>query len=329
MPVLHTRTGGSEVVQREIEFSSGGETVRGDLLLPEGEGPFPVVVMAGGWCYVKELRQPQYAADFVRRGFAALIFDYRRMGASDGEPRQHIEPWDQIEDYKNAITFTENQPEIDPHRIGIWGISYSGGHVLIVGAIDPRVKAVVSNVPVIDGYETMWRMHGTDRFRKLKVLIAEDRAKRSETGEYSYMPMSGVPSDPNDQLVVWPDNDVLAVFNELKATQAPRHEHRNTVASIERLMEYNAAAYAPRLIDVPTMMIVANDDDITMWDQEIAAFKSIPSSKKELVVLPATSHMTLYSNVTALEFAARAAGSWFDRHLKELPTVENQIVKYA
>lgn len=316
------------MIQREIEFPSGGETVRGDLLLPEGDGPFPVVVMAGGWCYVKELRQPQYAQDFLARGFAALIFDYRRMGASDGEPRQHIDPWDQIEDYKNAITFAENQPELDPRRIGVWGISYSGGHALIVGAVDPRVKAVVSNVPVIDGYETMWRMHGTDRFRKLKALVAEDRAKRTKTGEYGYMPMSGVPQHPNDEFSVWPDDDVRTVFNELKATQAPRHEHRNTVASLERLMEYNAAPYAQRLINVPTMMIVAHDDDITMWDQEIAAFQAIPSANKELVVLPATTHMVLYSDVSALDYAAHAAGSWFDRHLKELPTVANQYAKF-
>lgn len=317
------------MAQREVSFLSGGETVRGDLLLPDGEGPFPVVVMAGGWCYVKELRQPQYAADFVRRGFAALIFDYRRMGASAGEPRQHIDPWDQIEDYKNAISFAAEQPELDADRIGIWGISYSGGHVLIVGAIDPRVKAVVSNVPVIDGYQTMWRMHGTDRFRKLKAFVAEERAKRTGTGEYGYMPMSGVPAHPDDQFTVWPDDDVLAVFTELKDTQAPRHEHRNTIASIELLMEYDASAYAPRLLDKPVMMIVADQDDITMWDQEIAVYQAIPSSKKELVVLPATDHMTLYSDVTALDYAARAAGSWFDRHLRELPTVANQISRYS
>jgi cephalosporin-C deacetylase-like acetyl esterase len=316
------------VAQREVEFTSGGETVRGDLLLPEGDGPFPVVVMAGGWCYVKELRQPQYASEFVQRGFAALIFDYRRMGASDGEPRQHIDPWDQIEDFKNAITFAASLPEIDASRIGIWGISYSGGHVLIVGAIDPRVKTVVSNVPVIDGYETMWRMHGTERFRMLKSLIAEERLKRTESGTHSYMPMSGTPSGPNDQLVVWPDDDVRQVFAELQATQAPRHEHRNTIASVERLMEYNSAPYAKRLLNVPTMMIVADHDDITMWDQEIAAFDAIPSSQKELVVLPATSHMTLYSNLTALDYAARAAGSWFTRTLRELPTVANQISRY-
>jgi uncharacterized protein len=316
------------VTQREVEFTSGGEAVRGDLLLPEGEGPFPVVVMAGGWCYVKELRQPQYAQDFVRRGFAALIFDYRRMGASDGQPRQHIEPWDQIEDYKNAITFVASLPEIDAARIGIWGISYSGGHVLIVGATDPRVKSVVSNVPVIDGYETMWRMHGTVRFRMLKALIAEERLKRTESGTHSYMPMSGTPTGPDDELSVWPDDDVRTVFEELQATQAPRHEHRNTIASAERLLEYNAAPYVPRLLNVPTMMIVADGDDITMWDQEIAAFDAIPSSRKELVVLPATSHMTLYSNVTALDYAAAAAGSWFTRTLMELPTVDNQIRRF-
>jgi uncharacterized protein len=316
------------VPQREVEFISAGETVRGDLLLPEGEGPFPIIVMAGGWCYVKELRQPQYAKDFVDRGFAALIFDYRRMGASDGEPRQHIDPWDQIEDYKNAITFASNLPDIDASRIGIWGISYSGGHVLIVGATDPRVKSVVSNVAVIDGYETMWRMHGTERFRMLKSLIAEERVKRTESGTHSYMPMSGTPAGPHDELVVWPDDDVKKVFVELKATQAPRHEHRNTIASTELLMQYNAAPYAKRLLNVPTMMIVADGDDITMWDQEIAAFDSIPSAVKELVVLPAISHMTLYSNVTALDYAARAAGSWFSRTLMELPTLENQIGRF-
>jgi dienelactone hydrolase len=72
---------------REIEFRSDGETVRGDLYLPDGEGPHPVVVMAGGWCYVKELVQPHYAEHFVNAGLAALVIDYRRLGASDGSPR--------------------------------------------------------------------------------------------------------------------------------------------------------------------------------------------------------------------------------------------------
>src|SRR6059036_471516 len=135
------------MVSKEVSFLSGGDTVRGDLYLPPGNGPFPAVVLAGGWCYVKELRQPRYAEAFVAKGIAALVFDYRRLGASDGTPRQRLDPWDQIEDYQNAITFLEERAKVDGDRIGVWGISYSGGHVLILGAVDPRVKAIVSNVP--------------------------------------------------------------------------------------------------------------------------------------------------------------------------------------
>jgi fermentation-respiration switch protein FrsA (DUF1100 family) len=314
---------------QEVEFRSEGTTVRADLLLPDGDGPHPVVVMAGGWCYVKELRQPQYAEEFVRRGFAALIFDYRTIGASDGEPRQHLDPWAQVEDFRNAITYLETRSDIDAERIGAWGISYSGGHVLILGAIDPRVKVIVSNVPVIDGFTTMWRVHGTDRFRKLQHAILEDRRKRFETGDFGYISMSGTPTGPDAELSTWPLDEVKVVFEELQRTQAPRHEHRSTIASTELLMQYDATPYAGRIVNKPVLMIVANDDDITMWDLESKVFESIPSNAKELVVLPSTSHMTLYSNLTALDLAARAAGTWFSRHLAELPTVAGRSAQYS
>ncbi|MFC5753243.1 alpha/beta hydrolase [Actinomadura rugatobispora] len=314
---------------QEVEFQSEGVTVRGDLLLPEGDGPHPVVVMAGGWCYVKELRQPQYAEEFVRRGFAALIFDYRTIGASDGAPRQHLDPWAQIEDYRNAITYLETRSDIDAGRVGVWGISYSGGHVLVLGAVDPRVKVIVSNVPVIDGHRNMWRVHGTDRFRKLQDAILEDRRKRFETGEYGYITMSGTPAGPDADLATWPLDEVKAVFEELKRTQAPRHEHRSTIASVELLMQYNAAPYAERIVHKPTMMIVANEDDITLWDVETRVFDSIPSNAKRLVVLPSTSHMTLYSDLTALDLAAKAAGGWFSEHLAAPPTVPGMIAEFA
>ena len=84
-----------------------------------------------------------------------------------------------------------------------------------------------------------------------------------------------------------------------------------------------------RLLQKPVMMIVANEDDITLWDQETATYESIPSERKKLVVLPDTSHMTLYSNLTALDLAARAAGSWFSEHLIAPPTVASEVAKYS
>lgn len=58
-------------------------------------------------------------------------------------------PVHQISDYSDAITYPQTQSDINPDRIGIWGSSYSGDHVLCVGAIDRRVKAVISQVPLV------------------------------------------------------------------------------------------------------------------------------------------------------------------------------------
>ena len=98
-------------MRRDIEFKSKGEACRGWFYTPDRrKGPFPTVIMAGGWCYVKEIVMPNYADYFVREGFAALIFDYRNFGASEGKIRQHLDPWWQIEDYRNAIAMPKHYP---------------------------------------------------------------------------------------------------------------------------------------------------------------------------------------------------------------------------
>jgi fermentation-respiration switch protein FrsA (DUF1100 family) len=304
-------------VRQDVEFKSGGATLRGHLYTPDtGEGPFPVVVMAGGWCYVKELVQPDYAKAFVDAGLAALVFDYRCFGDSEGEPRQHINPWEQIEDYRNAITFVETLPSIDADRIGIWGISYSGGHVLVVGATDPRVRCIVSNIPVVDGFKTMQLVHGSIGFRALCSLILEDRRKRFANGEHGYVPMSS--KDPSQGIVTWPFPEVTEAFTMLKEREAPNHEHRNTIESIELLLDYNVLPYVRRIINVPTLMTVAERDDITTWDEEVAMYNLIPTTRKKLFIFDETSHMTLYSNKSRLEIAAEQGRDWLVQHL--IPT---------
>ena len=290
-------------MRHDVEFKSCGTTVRAHLYMPEGAGPFPIVVMAGGWCYVKELVQPEYAKVFAGAGIAALVFDYRNFGDSDGQPRQHLDPWAQIEDYYNAISYAETLPNIRKDRIGVWGISYSGGHVLVVGATDPRVRCIVSNIPVVDGYLTMKSVHSALAFRDLQQLILDDRRHRLATGEYGYMPMSS--EDPAHELTTWPFPEVTSAFVKFKNTVAPNHEHRNTIASTEMLMSYDVTPFLGRILNVPTFMSVAEGDDITLWEKEIEVFNKIATPKKQLQVCEDTSHMTLYSNMSRLEFLAQ------------------------
>lgn len=300
--------------QREVEFLSQGIKLRGDLVLPDGPGPFPLLVMGGGWCYVKEIVMPHYAKAIVDKGVAVLMFDYRCMGASEGTPRQHIDPAAQIEDYKSAITFGETLPEIDAHRIGVWGISYAGGHVLVVGATDPRVKCVISNIPVVDGYENMRRVHGSQRFHELTELFLTDRRERTKSGSAGgRMPMSSL--TPFTELSTWPFPSIHTIFHDIKEREAPRHEHWSTIESTELLLSYNVAPFAKRLYDTPTLMIVAEGDEITLWDLEIAVFNSIPSARKQLAVLPKVSHMSLYSKQNDLAIAGGLAADFAAKQL--------------
>jgi len=303
----------------EVEFSSEGTQVRGWLYTPEGPGPFPAVVLAGGWCYVRELVMPYYAESFVDAGLAALVFDYRNLGVSGGEPRQHLDPWAQVRDYRNALTFLERRDEIDSDRLAVWGISYSGGHVLILGATDPRIRCLVSQIPVVDGYENMRRVHGSIGYRKLWQQILDDRALRyDQPGERGYIPHAT--AVPDRDLSTWPFPETFHTFKALQETEAPLYQNRSTLESVDLLLDYDVTPFAKRILDIPVLMIVAEGDDITLWDLEIATFNMIPSTKKRLVTLPHTTHMTLYSDRDKLQTAADHATAWFVEHLLPAPT---------
>src|SRR3954464_3538206 len=166
-------------MRQDIEFDAEGTPLRGWLYVPDGaHGPAPTVVMSHGYSAVKELFLDAFAEVFADAGMCALVYDNRCLGASDGEPRQEIDPWAQVRDYRHAITYARTRPEVDRDRIGVWGSSYSGAHVLVVGAIDRRGKGVVSQVPLISGHRTARRLVRADFVAATREAFDADREAR-------------------------------------------------------------------------------------------------------------------------------------------------------
>lgn len=130
--------------------------------------------MAHGYGAVKEQTLLRLADLFTGAGFAVLVHDHRTFGASDGTPRQDIDPWRQIEDWRRALTYLEARPEVDADRIGLWGSSYAGGHALVLGATDRRLKAVVAQVPTISGFEQSRRRVAPDNLPALEAALNAD-----------------------------------------------------------------------------------------------------------------------------------------------------------
>jgi dienelactone hydrolase len=156
---------------RAVNVWSDGTRLSGDLFFPKGLKPtdkLPAIVLCHGWGGVRSHLNRAYAPQFAAAGFVVLTFDYRGWGDSDsrlvirgpmpkpdekGEVTVHaeairelVDPLDQTEDIENAINFVQGEPGVDPDKIGLWGTSYGGGHVVYVAAHDARVKCIVSQI---------------------------------------------------------------------------------------------------------------------------------------------------------------------------------------
>lgn len=134
---------------RMVTFPSQNAVLRGRLYLPSHKRqPLSIVIMAHGFsATIDGMVADRYAEVFYEAGLAVLLYDHLGFGISGGEPRQQINKWVQARGYCDAIDFVTTLSEIDRSRIAVWGDSSSGGEVIVVGAVDRRVRAVVAQVP--------------------------------------------------------------------------------------------------------------------------------------------------------------------------------------
>ena len=102
---------------RRLALSSGGPG-----------GPAPCVVLGSGLSCVRDQGLDLYSERFAAAGIAALAFDYRFFGDSEGEPRTLLSARMQREDFRAAIAFARTVAGIDRARIAIWGFSYGSAH---------------------------------------------------------------------------------------------------------------------------------------------------------------------------------------------------------
>src|ERR671918_1398715 len=270
-------------MRQDIEFDAEGVTLRGWLYLPDGaSGPVPTVVMAHGFSAVKEMFLDNFAEAFAAGGLGALVFDNRNFGASDGEPRQEIDPWAQVRDYRHAITYAQTRSEVDPDRIGVWGSSYSGGHVLVVAAIDRRVRCVVAQVPLASGYQNIKRLVRQDFLAPNRAAMNADRAARYRGEPPAMVPV--VDPDPMATSAL-PTPDSWEWFDATGKERAPAWKNEVTLRTVEMLMEYEPSAYLERISPTPLLMVVAALDHLTPTDLALEAYQQAREPKR-LVLLP-------------------------------------------
>ena len=297
-----------EVMRSNIDFDANGVRLHGWLYQPAHTGPHPLVVMAHGFSAVKEMGLDDYAGAFCAAGLAVLVYDNRNLGASEGLPRQEIDPIAQRRDYSHAITFARSLPGIDPNRIGVWGTSYTGGLVIIAAALDRRIKCVVSQVPYLHGPATMDLVLPLEGRREFEQMLETERCALAAGQPPT---LTTVCSDDASKPLHSASRLSWAYFNHYVAAGRALWPNAVTLRSLELRLDYDALGAIARVAPTPLLMIVASEDTITPTSIALAAFASA-HEPKQLVLIPGH-HYRPY--LEAFAQASQAARDWFVKHL--------------
>jgi fermentation-respiration switch protein FrsA (DUF1100 family) len=264
--------------------------------------------MAHGYAGVKDHGLERFARAFADAGFVVLVHDHRGFGASGGALRFDIDPWTQIADWRRAISFLESHPAVDPDRIGLWGTSYAGGHAIVLGATDRRLRAVVAQVPTISGYQQSLRRVPPDQVAALEASFIDDE-RRQFRGEPPAT-QAVVSSDPGVR-AAYRSPDAIAFYNQ----PVPDGSWQNTVTvrSTRAARNYEPGTWISRVSPTPLLMIVGLHDAITVADLALAAYERALQPKKLVTI--AGGHFDPYLDRFAE--ASSAARAWFTEHLIE------------
>ncbi len=246
--------------------TSDGLRLAAWLYLPEGTGPFPIVVMSHGFTALRRMGLDGYASVFREAGLACLVYDHRNWGDSEGQPRHETDPWVQLSDLRDAVTFARSRPEVDRDRIAVWGTSYSGGHALMMGATDRRLRAVVAQVPLVDG-DAFFRatLKGGGREAML-ARFADDRDAR----------LRGEPAKTVRSAAEGSTTAAWAAATDVEEVWP----NRMTLRSLEAVATYRPIDWTARIAPTPLLMIVADRDEITPTGPQLEAFAAAGEPKQ-------------------------------------------------
>lgn len=257
----------------DVTFDSWGDRCAAWLYRPDGgRDPVSCVVLAHGWTGIREARLDAYAERFADAGLAALVFDYRHFGASEGEPRQLLDIRRQIADWAAAIAYARTLDGVDPERIALWGTSFSGGHVIETAARDRRIAAAVVQVPFVDGLANLPRL-GARQVLRLTV-----EGVRDQVGALRGRPPHMLKSvGPPGALAVMTSPDAEPGFRRLIP---PGVEWVDEAAARIAL---RVASYRPirnaSAIHCPILFCIADEDAITPPDLALKAATAAPRSE--------------------------------------------------
>jgi hypothetical protein len=297
--------------EKKVEFFTGQGLRLAAIMevpydVPSGTSQLPGVVLCQGPGGAKGGVLTDVSRRLNEAGFAVLYFDYRGFGESEGRPRIII-PMEQVEDIRCALTWLEQQPEVDPERLGLWGAATGGSHASYVAGIDNRVKCMVSVSGMGDCGRWLRTMRPYWQWRAMLKSLDEDRVRRVLTGKSQWV-------DRSEVMVPTPAMEEFASKLRERWPQFGKSTEQWSLESADALINYRPEEVVNAIAPRAAMWIHASEDT-RVPIEEAQSLYAKAGEPKRLVVFQDLEHHDLYLG-EGFEKMIGATIDWFSEHLK-------------
>jgi len=270
--------------------SADGTTLKGDVYLPDGDGPHPgpegegpypgiVILLGSGPDEPQMIDYQVHANAFLKKGVAVLMFDKRGLGRSEGDFETATYA-DFTEDAIAAVNALRAEPAIDGGRVGLFGFSEGGWFTPEIAVRDGGIKFIINRAgsPFTGGETYLWEIRNelleggvTD-----EVLIKAILDLRLRIWDYYRAAVQADAPLPEER---------AKLEAELSALDGPWRE-----IYAMRVAEFDAEKYKRWLIDIdydpmpflrdmspPLYAMYAGDDQNIPTDASVKALKTLRS----------------------------------------------------
>ena len=251
---------------------------------PADTSESPIIILCHGFCGIQEVILPDFADRFVAAGYTVITFDYRGFGSSFGE-RGRLAPAMQIQDIVSVIGWAKAEYGCEQGRIGLWGTSLGGCHVIAAAANNPDIGCVIAQLPFADGEELVLGTLSLAERADFTATLKKMEEKRSSTGKELFVGITRVLSD-----------DESKAFFEATKEQFPAIDVKIPFLTVLETINYKPKSFAAA-VSCPVLVVVAGKDTVNSPEQGVALYEAIGASRKSLHIEQGARHYDIYSGV--------------------------------
>jgi uncharacterized protein len=290
--------------REDVVFYSDGLRLSGWLTRGQGTAARPAVVFCPGFTGTKYAAfYGPYVDAFAAAGYTVLLIDYRGWGASEGD-RGAIFPLQQAEDIRSALSYLERREDVDPRRLGLFGVSFGGGHASYVASVDQRVRCAVSVSGVADGAVWLRGMRSEEQWNDLQERLSAERTERAATGHVTMV-------DPTEEIMIAsPQRRATTVKGSVPTEMVP---DRSPLHCAQAIIDYRPVEAVAARRPSGILWLAVEGDTIVPVDHSRRMYAAAREPKR-LVILPGEKHYAAY--VEQRETIVSGSLAWYDEHLR-------------